>query len=88
MKPSVAITLIIVGAALIAVPPLVTAWQAYVAAQALIHGGILGIGIGDIGDLYRFACWLPGIAMIFVGIRYSLPPFSVAHLGRPSASVG
>jgi len=86
MKPSVAITLIIMGAVLIAVPPLITAWQAYCDAQALIHGAQLALWVGDIGDLYRFACWLPGIAMIAIGIRFSLPPFSAINLGRLSAS--
>jgi len=88
MKPPVAITLIVVGAALIAVPPMVTAWQAYLEVQALIHGARLGIGDGDISDLYRFACWLAGVAMILVGVKSSLPPIAVAKLGRLSASVG
>lgn len=88
MKSSVAITLIIVGATLIAVPPLATAWHAYVEVQALIHGAQLGLGDGDIGDLYRFACWLPGVAMIAIGIKCSLPPLTVFRTGPLSAIAG
>jgi hypothetical protein len=88
MRPSVAITLIIMGAALIAVPPLTTAWRGYCQAQALSHGGMLGIGEGDIGDLYRFVCWLSGVLMIIIGIKFSLPPFSTGNGSQLSASSG
>jgi hypothetical protein len=68
MKPSVAITLIISGAALVAVPPLATAWQAYLTVQASAHSTSLAPWVGDIGDLYRLGCWVLGATMIFTGI--------------------
>jgi hypothetical protein len=88
MKSSVAITLIISGTAVVALPVLSTAWRAYLQSQAITQGASLAPWEGDIGDLYRIACWLLGAAMIVVGIVPSFAPVMRPPFDALPASAG
>ncbi|MGN6368900.1 MAG: hypothetical protein ACTHN5_11630 [Phycisphaerae bacterium] len=74
MKSSIAITLIVAGAAVVALPVVSTAWRVYLQTQAITHGASLAPWEGEIGDLYRIGCWLLGAAMIGVGVVSSFAP--------------
>lgn len=86
MKTAVAITLIIGGVVIIAIPPLACAWRALLVTQAITHGAMLGLEEGDIGDDYRIACVLLGTAMIAIGVISSLSP-AVESVLRPGRRV-
>jgi hypothetical protein len=88
MKTPVAITLIIAGAAVVALPVASAAWRASLQTQAITHGASLEPWEGDIGDLYRIACLLLGAAMIVTGIVCSLSPSAQPRLNPLAASMG
>ena len=68
MKTAVAITLIISGVALVAMPPLSDAWQTLLVARLLEHGmNNVNLNGGRMEEPYRLGCWLAGIAMIIAG---------------------
>ena len=80
MKTAVAITLIICGVALVALPPLSDAWQTLLVARLLEHGmNNVDLDGGRMEEPYRFGCWLAGIAMIIAGALPSVRASSAAN---------
>lgn len=74
MKTAIAITLIIAGVVVVAIPPLSDAWRTLMLTR-LMEAGATSINIeGRIGDLYRIGCWLLGAVMIGVGVATSFMP--------------
>lgn len=75
MKSAVAITLILGGIFVVALPPLSDAWLNY----TLTHGvwsqtGATNITLTSMADPYRFGCWLIGVVMILVAVVASVLP--------------
>ena len=73
MKPAVAITLIIVGAILIALPPISDyLWRADTI-RLLQKPGVSNVQLqGQMGDDYRAACFLAGAVVIAVACIFSI----------------
>jgi len=68
MKSAVAITLILSGVFIVALPPLSDAWLGHLYAGMLASGAnSVNIDVG-MPDLYRIGCFMLGAAMIFVGL--------------------
>ena len=74
MKTAVAVTLIIAGVVVVAIPPLSDAWRAHILSRLLEHGATSVNLEGRMEDLYRFGCWLLGTAMIGIGVIASFIP--------------
>ena len=73
MKPSVAITIIIVGGVLIALPPLAEYLRQSEMAELLAKPEISKVNLGDPMDRgYRWACMWCGVAMIATSIISSI----------------
>ena len=72
MKTAVAITLIIAGVVIVAIPPLSDAWNTLMVTRLLEHGaGSVNLA-GRLEDTYRLGCWLLGAGMIATGSLFSL----------------
>ncbi len=69
MKSSVAITLILCGVLVVAIPALSHAWDGLMLAVTLPHIMPNGsMNVGSIPDLYGAACWTLGTVMIGVAV--------------------
>ena len=88
MKTAVAIALIVAGVVVVAIPPLSDAWRASLIARVMEHREGMVSMEGQLGDLYRAACWLLGAAMIGVGIVTSFIRASDTRSSGVSASAG
>jgi hypothetical protein len=67
MKTAVAVTLIVAGAVVVAIPPLSDAWRTLMVTRLMEHGATSVNLEGRLEDLYRCGCWLLGAVMIAVG---------------------
>jgi len=73
MKSSVAITLIVVGALLVMLPPVSDYLYTAKVAEALSRPGVTSVDLdGKMGDLYRIGCILLGAFMIVPAIMGSI----------------
>jgi hypothetical protein len=72
MKSTVAITLILAGVFVVALPPLSDAWLALMVTQLLEHGYNNVTLNCQMGDLYRIGCVCLGALMILAGLRASV----------------
>jgi hypothetical protein len=88
MKTAVAVTLIIAGVVVVAIPPLSDAWRALLLTRLMEHGATSVNMEGRLEDLYRFGCWLLGAAMITVGVVSSCVPAARACPPPLAASAG
>jgi hypothetical protein len=88
MKPIVAVTLIIGGIFVVALPPLADAWRTWMFTRLMEHGAHSVIIEGDMPNLYRFGCWLLGAAMIAVAVIASRAPSSIDSAMRQRAPGG
>ncbi len=70
MRSAVAVTLIIAGAILIAIPPLSDYLMQLNVVSLLRDGGHVNL-TGQMSDVYRFGCWLTGSLMIGIAIKGS-----------------
>ena len=88
MKVPIAVSLIVGGTFIVAIPPLSDAWHAFLTAQILQHAaGTQSVNLeGGMPDLYRFGCWVLGAAMIGVSIFTSLP-IAATGSDRSAASI-
>ena len=77
MKSTVAITLIIGGIFVVALPPLSDAWHASMIAHVMQANNNPNQSVslpGVMEDAYRFGCWLLGAMMILVAVIASVAP--------------
>ncbi len=88
MKTPVAVTLIIAGAFVVALPPLSDALRTMMLTQALTHGANLAPWDGLMDTPYRLGCWLLGAVMIGIAIKAGLGAPSKQDELRLSASAG
>ena len=73
MKSAIAITLIIVGALLIMTPVLADHLHESNVVALLSRDNVRQVTLnGQMGDAYRFGCWLTGSAMIAVAVLAGL----------------
>ena len=85
MKTAVAVTLIIAGVVLVAIPPLSDAWRTLMLTR-LIEQGARSINMeGRLEGLYRFGCFVLGAFMIGVGVVASFKPST--ELRSPTLAV-
>jgi len=71
MKIAVAITLIVAGVVVVAIPPLSDAWRTLMVTR-LMEQGATSVNLeGRLEGLYRCGCWLLGTVMIVVGVGAS-----------------
>ncbi len=68
MKPSVLISLFIVGAVLIAIPPFFGYLHTLEVVELMKEGANRVTLNGSISSGYSFACWGAGVLMILVGV--------------------
>ena len=88
MKTAVAVTLIIAGVVVVAIPPLSDAWRTLMLTR-LMEQGATSVNLeGRLEDPYRFGCWLLGAVMIGVGVVASFKPSSELRASRLAASAG
>jgi hypothetical protein len=83
MKTAVAITLIICGVVVIAIPALWHAWDSLMVSVTMTHLTQPGssVNFGEAPELYQLACWMLGAAMIGVSVVSSI----IQSNARPSA---
>jgi hypothetical protein len=86
MKTAVIVTLIVVGAAIVALPALSDAWRAWMMTRLMEHGATSVTLEGRMEDLYRFGCWALGAAMIGVAILSALMPGADVRSSRVTAN--
>jgi hypothetical protein len=73
MKTPIAITLIVCGVIVVAIPSLWGGWNSLMLSITLTHLTQPGsANMGEIPQLYQFGCWLLGAAMIAVAVASSL----------------
>jgi hypothetical protein len=87
MRTAVAITLIIAGVVMVAIPPLSDGWRALLMTRLMEHGATSVNLEGRLEDLYRFGCWLLGAAMIGVGIFAAFASLFAARSSGRAAGV-
>jgi hypothetical protein len=88
MKTAVAVTLIIAGVVVVAIPPLSDAWRTLMLTRLMEHGATSVNMEGRLEDLYRFGCWLLGVIMIGVGVIASFKPSSEFRSSTLAVSAG
>jgi hypothetical protein len=86
MKSAVAITLIIAGVVVVAMPPLSDAWRTLMFTRLMEHGASSVDMQGQMDDLYRIGCWAFGAAMIAIGIMGSFAPMFESRSSQRLAS--
>ena len=84
MRTAVAVTLIIAGVVVVAIPPLSDAWHTLLVTRLIERGATSVDLVGRLSELYRFGCWLLGAVMIGVGVLASSRP-SVEPRASPLA---
>ena len=74
MKTAIAVTLIICGVVVIAIPALWHAWDSLMVSVTLTHMTMPGSSVSfpEVPQLYQCACWGLGAAMIGVSIVASI----------------
>jgi hypothetical protein len=74
MKTAVAITLIICGVVVVAIPALSHAWDSFMVTMTLTHLTQPGssVNIPAMSDPYQFGCWVLGAAMIALAVALSM----------------
>jgi len=72
MKPHVAVTLILSGVLVVAIPALWGAWYAYMISIILIRQPGTSVTFPDMPQLYQFGCWFLGAGMIATAVLSSL----------------
>jgi len=88
MKTAVAITLIIAGVIVVAIPPLSDSWRTLMLTRLMEQGATSVNMEGRLEDLYRFGCWLLGAIMIGIGVFGSFTRSTVAHSPTLATHVG
>lgn len=73
MKPTVAITLILVGALFIVTPPISDYMHEQSVVRLLEKPGVnnVNLSIPAMSEMYRFGCWATGVVMILISIGQS-----------------
>jgi hypothetical protein len=86
MKSAVAITLILGGIFVVALPPLSDAWHFYMFNKMLERqASFPSITLpAAMDDTYRFGCWIMGVLMILIAVAASIVPARL-QLRTPSA---
>jgi hypothetical protein len=73
MKTPVAVTLILVGAVLVATPAISDYLYQRSVVELMTKSGATNVGLaGLMTEIYRFGCWLTGSGMILVAVLGSL----------------
>jgi hypothetical protein len=90
MKNSFAITLVIAGVFVLAIPAVWHAWDSFMVAVTMSHmtRPDASVSFADVPQLYQFVCWAVGAGMIAISVASSFIPKSSDSSSRLAVSAG